>query len=228
MIALGSLWLRVDAVLRGQGSAALEKRRSARSLFTLLLIAWACGMIYGAVMGTLTGLPQGRRLQLLFSAVKVPILLLVTFAISLPSFFVVNTLLGLRNDFRAAMSALLETQAGVAITLFSLAPITIVWYLTCRDYQTAILFNGLMFGVSAFAGQVILRRSYAPLIKRNPRHRIILRAWLITYAFVGIQMGYVLRPFIGDPSRPVSFFRDQAWGNAYVLVAKMIWNLLRG
>jgi hypothetical protein len=38
-------------------------------------------------------------------------------------------------------------------------------------------------------------------------------------------MGYVLRPFIGDPNRPVSFFRDEAWGNAYVTVAKLIWNI---
>jgi hypothetical protein len=63
-------------------------------------------------MGSLTGLAGGRQLQLLYSAIKVPILLLVTFAISLPSFAVINTLLGLRSDLRAAMSALLDTQAG--------------------------------------------------------------------------------------------------------------------
>jgi hypothetical protein len=213
----------IDAILRG--TTTRDVRRDAKAI---LAIAIAGGMIYGAVMGSLTGLPEGRQLQLLFSAIKVPILLLVTFLISLPSFFVVNTLLGLRSDFRLAMSALLDTQAGLAITLFSLAPITIVWYLTSQAYQVAILFNGLMFGISAFAGQIILRRSYAPLIARNPRHRIILRAWIITYAFVGIQMGYVLRPFIGDPAQPVRFFREEAWGNAYVVVAKMIWNIVTG
>ena len=28
----------------------------------------------------------------------------------------------------------------------------------------------------------------------------MLRTWLVIYVFVGIQMGWVLRPFIGDPA----------------------------
>ena len=35
-------------------------------------------------------------------------------------------------------------------------------------------------------------------------------------------MGWVLRPFIGDPSLPVAFFRQGAWGNAHVVVAGLI------
>jgi len=36
-------------------------------------------------------------------------------------------------------------------------------------------------------------------------------------------MGWVLRPFIGDPTQPTRFFRVEAWGNAYEIVAKLIW-----
>jgi len=36
--------------------------------------------------------------------------------------------------------------------------------------------------------------------------------------FVAIQLAWVLRPFIGDPSRPTTFFRETAWGNAYVKI----------
>ena len=32
----------------------------------------------------------------------------------------------------------------------------------------------------------------------------MLRAWLGVYAFVGIQMGWVLRPFVGQPDRPTA------------------------
>jgi hypothetical protein len=46
---------------------------------------------------------------------------------------------------------------------------------------------------------------------------------MVLYIFVGIQMGWVLRPFIGDPMEPVQFFRDEAWDNAYVIVARMVW-----
>ena len=48
------------------------------------------------------------------------------------------------------------------------------------------------------------------------------------YAFIGIQMGWVLRPFIGDPELPVRLFRPSAWGNAYVEVVDTIWAVLTG
>ena len=92
----------------------------------------------------------------------------------------------------------------------------------------AIVFNAVMFAVASAAAQAVLRRLYRPLIARDPRHRRLLRAWVIVYAFVGIQMGWVLRPFIGDPSKPTQFFRDGAWGNAYVEVAKQAWRAAGG
>jgi hypothetical protein len=39
-------------------------------------------------------------------------------------------------------------------------------------------------------------------------------------------MGWVLRPFIGDPGAPVQFFRAEAWSNAYVVVFKLITSLV--
>jgi hypothetical protein len=177
-------------------------------------------------MGTFGGWRGGRALQVAYSALKVPLLLLATFLLALPSFFVFNTLAGLRGDFAEALRALAATQAGVAIALASLAPFTVLWYLSCPDYNSAILFNGLMFAVASVAGQLLLRTSYRPLIERDPRHRWLLRSWLVVYAFVGIQMGWMLRPFVGSPGAPVQFFRDDTWGNAYVIVAGKLWDVL--
>ena len=75
---------------------------------------------------------------------------------------------------------------------------------------------------------ILVRRGYRPLIARNPRHRWLVRAWLLIYAFVGIQMGWLLRPFIGAPDQPVQFFRRGEWENAYVIVARMIWEQVAG
>ena len=41
-----------------------------------------------------------------------------------------------------------------------------------------------------------------------------------------IQMGWVLRPFIGRPDSPVELFREESWGNAYVVVARPIYETL--
>ncbi len=56
----------------------------------------------------------------------------------------------------------------------------------------------------------------------------MLRIWLVIYVFVGIQMGWVLRPFIGDPRMPVQFFREGSWSNAYEVVILMIWRSIAG
>jgi hypothetical protein len=42
------------------------------------------------------------------------------------------------------------------------------------------------------------------------RHvRTIFRCWVVLFGLVGAQMGWVLRPFIGDPGRPFTWFRPR-------------------
>jgi hypothetical protein len=185
-------------------------------------------MFYGAVMGSYGGMSGLRFWQAVYSAVKVPFLMISTFLLSLPSFFVLNTLLGLRDDFPRVVRALISTQAGLTVILSALAPFTAFWYISGSDYEPAILFNGMMFAVASFSAQWMLRREYAPLIRSNPRQRWMLRTWIIIYIFVGIQMGWVLRPFIGNPRAPVQFFREGSWSNAYLFVLQMIWDVLSG
>ena len=207
------------AVLR-RAEAVLRGRTSARDVWLVLV----CGPAYGAVMGAYDGSP----LQSVYSAVKLPLLLAATAGLSLPSFFIVNTLLGLRADFPQALRALVAAQAGLTVILVSLAPLTAFWYVSTTDYHTSILFNGVMFGVASLGAQVLLNRGYRPLLEADPKHLWVLRAWLVVYSFVGVQMGWVLRPFVGNPAMPVSFFRPGAWENAYVIVAKMAWEALAG
>ncbi len=210
-----------DDLLRGRGVFAVDAPLMGR-LRWLLALMFVCGLFYGAVMGTFSGLKAGRLHQLLYSGVKVPLLLLATFVLCLPSFFVVNTLAGLRDDFGQVLRALVATQSCVTVVLAALAPITAFWYVSCRDYGLVLLFNMVMFGVATLAAQIVVRRYYHPLIAREPRHRHLLWAWFVLYAFVGVQMGWVLRPFIGNPETPVAFFRAEAWGNAYVVVGGLI------
>ncbi len=60
------------------------------------------------------------------------------------------------------------------------------------------------------------------------KHLWIASRWLVIYVFVGIQMGWVLRPFIGDPSAPVQFLREGSWSNAYEVLFQMMWDVLSG
>jgi len=228
MSSLIGLLRLADGVLRGE-TASAERQRLLRlpvaGSLTLAVVVF--GMFYGGVMGAYGGSAGPRVWQVVYSAVKVPFLLTTTFLLSLPSFVVINTLLGLRSDLARVVRALMATQAGLTIILASLAPFTAFWYISGNAHQPAILFNGLMFAVASFSAQWMLRREYMPLIRSNPRHRWMLRTWLVIYVFVGIQMGWVLRPFIGDPGMPVQFFREGSWSNAYEVVILMIWRSIR-
>jgi hypothetical protein len=218
-----------DDLLRGELTSTRlggASRLSPSAALGLLILGF--GMFYGGVMGTYGGLAGDRAWQLAYSALKVPFLIMTTFGLSIPSFYVMNMLLGLRADFPRVLRALMTTQAGLTVILTSLSPFTAFWYVTGSDYHPAILFNGAMFAVASFAAQWMLRREYGPLIEKDERHRWMLRTWIFIYVFVGIQMAWVLRPFVGNPQAPVQFFREDSWSNAYEVVLQMIWQVLMG
>lgn len=191
------------------------------SLWNLVAFVVVFGLWYGAVMGTFGGIAGDRSWQILFSSSKVPLLLCATFVVTLPSFYVLNILMGLGPDFGAAVRCLIAAQAGTALVLAVLAPYTALFYASSSHYPAAILFNAMMFGAASLTGQFLLLRFYRPLIERNERHRWMARLWIVVYAFVGVQMGWVLRPFIGNPSEPPEFVRTDAWSNAYVVILRL-------
>ena len=210
----------VDGLLRSTGRFGITYPGVPWRALLLLLVTG--GFVYGAVMGFFTA----RPLQSLYSGLKVPMLLVVTSAVCLPNFFIVNTLLGLRDDFAYALRGILAAQATMGVVLMSLAPLTLWVYASTSDYDLAIVLNGVMFLVATLVGQVVVSRHYQPLIEKNPRHRIGKGAWLTLYVFVAIQLAWVLRPFVGSPGLEVSFFREDAWSNAYVRLLGRLWSLV--
>jgi hypothetical protein len=207
----GTLILRdADLLLRAEGQHATGSER----LPWRSLIAWivCAGFLYGAAMGS----SGNQATQSLYSGLKVPLMLAISSALTLPNFFVVNTLLGLRDDFAEACRGLMSMQATMALALVSMAPLVLFGYASGIDYQFAKVLNGLVFLMASICGQVSLFRHYRVLIQRNPRHRVGMFAWLALYTLIAIQMAWVLRPFIGNPDLPVSFFRGDAFqGTAY-------------
>jgi hypothetical protein len=92
------------------------------------------------------------------------------------------------------------------------------------DAPGALIFSAIMFTVATGIGQLVLLKHYRALTsipERGPRHMLTLWAWVMLYAFVGMQMGWMLRPFVGTPDMPVSFFRDEPFSNAYVVILRL-------
>lgn len=213
--------LAVDGVLRAEGRFAVGGRTV--PWLPLAVVLGACGFLHGAVMGSF----DLRILQPLYSGLKVPLLLSTATVVCLPSFFVINTVLGLRDDFGAACRGVLAAQATVAIALASMAPLIVLLYVSIDHYRTVIVMNGLIFAVATLAGQVTLNKHYAVLVARNRLHHLGRLVWVTMYVFIAVQAAWVLRPFIGSPGLPSQFFREDPWSNAYVVVTRYVVDAVR-
>jgi hypothetical protein len=164
----------------------------------------------------------------IYSAIKVPMLLLVSSAITLPTFYVLHAVLGLRDDFRAACNGLWGAQAAMAITLGALAPVVAFLAVSVTDPYFQTLADGALFAIAVGTGQVVLRRHYRLLMVKDPRHRITLGCWAVLYVFFAIQLSWVLRPFLGTPGHPIEFLRPNALeNNADVVLVDHLARLFR-
>jgi len=105
--------------------------------------------------------------------------------------------------------------------LAALAPITIVAYTAIPSHGPAILYNAGVFGCAALLGHRATRQRFQPLIAAEPRYRVLLRLWCALYCFVGVQMGWTLRPFVGSPGTAGAFFREDSFTNAYIAVLRI-------
>lgn len=211
--------------------ARLGRRRSdisesPISISSLLITIVTGAAIFGAVMGTFMVGGAGRWPLVIYAAVKVPTLILLTTALCLPAFFVLSTVLGLRDDFGRSVRAVLAGQATLALALASLSPLTRVAYESGISHSGAQLFNAALFVLATAAGQLAMLGHYRSIIAANPqakqRHRTMLVAWVAMYVFTGIQTGWILRPYIGAVDLDVRFFRADAFTNAYEYFLRLV------
>lgn len=217
-VAAVSRLSRVFDAVRGVGRWADASVGAVRLAWIIAL----AGAVYGMGMGAFDLSTPERWLLPLFAAMKVPMVLLGTFLVCLPGFFVLNSVAGMRSDWTRARDAVMAGQAAMAMCLASLTPLTLFLYSSGVDHRRAIWVSLATFTVATLAGQVVMQRRYASLIARARVHRALLLAWIVMYAFVGVQFGWMLRPFVGTPGKPVEFLREEAFTNAYVAVARII------
>ena len=226
--AMASLFATVDEFLRVEGMFAREGAER-RRFWAQLRMVGVCAALYGAVMGSFHGLGGDGWKQIVLSAAKVPLLFLATFALCFPSFYVLNALAGLRDDFPRVVNAVLGFQSLTAIVLAALAQ---QLPSSPESVDNGVLVHVVVEWAHVCGGDHLRsveneRSLYRPLIASNSRHRPLAFGWIILYWFVGIQMAWVLRPFVGSPGMPIQFLRPHAWGNAYVKVAEIVLRVLR-
>ena len=201
-----------------EGIGLPEKMRA------MLVSSIAFLALYGAVMGSTHSLWQA-----LSSAAKLPILFLATLIVCSPTLYFFNVLFGSKQSLSQNMALILTAITVTAVLLLSFAPITLFFLLTTSQYQFFKLLNVAIFAIAGGMGVVFLSqgmRVVAASGKEGARaRRWVLRLWILVYGFVGSQMAWTLRPFIGAPSMKFELFR-QLGGNFYANVLVSIGEIL--
>lgn len=225
----------IPILLRGQVddlSTWLARPEPARIALQLAVIVIGSGL-YGAAMGA-----WRAPLQAGFVAIKFPlVILLTTFGTGMIN-GMFAPLLGLNLSFRQSARAVLMSFAIASAILGAFSPILafLVWNsppLTdaAANAATTHAFIKLASVVAiAFAGVAANLRLYQllrQLAGTASAARQVLCAWLAMNLFLGSQLVWILRPFIGAPSLPVQFLRPNAFeGNFYETVLRDVIRLL--
>jgi hypothetical protein len=169
--------------------------------------------------------------QAISSAIKLPILFLLTALICIPSLYTFNVLLGQSFKFLQTVALMVITLGTTTILLASLAPIAFFFTLTTpQSYQFLMLMHVLIFGLCGIYGVRYLYRgcSYLAFRMEQPLNNLLLRIWIVIYAVVGMQLGWRLRPFIGSQGMPFEILRSDVDGNFYIAVWNSFLSLFTG
>jgi hypothetical protein len=197
----------------------LNEKMRAMLLSSVLFLA-----LYGAVLGSTHSLPQT-----LSSAAKLPLLFLATLIICSPTLYFFNVLFGSNQSLTQNVALMLTAITVTAVLLLSFAPIVFFFLLTTAGYQFFKLLNVTIMAVCGIVGVVFLSQGMrivsAAGKEGTTARRWVLWLWVIVYAFVGSQMAWTLRPFVGAPSMEFELFR-QLGGNFYTNIFASIGEIL--
>jgi hypothetical protein len=216
---------RIKALIRGDGGRLtnfLDKPTASAFASYAIVILIGSG-VYGFTVGI-----WRAPLQSLYTAIKFPLLIFLTCAGNAGLNGMLAEVLGSGLSFKQTSMAILMSFAIASIILAGFAPVALlIWYNAPPLGSTdAILGHSIMLlvhvGLIAFAGVTANRCLFALLRKVSASHttaRTVLCSWLAGNLFLGAQLAWILRPFVGSPKLAVQFLRDDPLrGNFYEAV----------
>src|SRR5207247_5931226 len=174
-----------------EGVALRSKLRYA--VVTIITLAGFFGLVAGAYSGPAQALSAGLKLPFLFFA---------TFAVCFPAFFVVQVLVGSRLRLLQVAVLVFGALALACVLLAAFVPITAFFLITGANYYFQHLLNIAIAGIAGLFGLYALHDGLSLVCERRgvyPRKALtIMRAWGLLFAFVGVELAWNVRPFLGD------------------------------
>jgi hypothetical protein len=209
--------------------------RELRAMIGQMLVSAALALgCYGAVLGA-----QGEALQIVSSAIKLPVLFLLTLLICLPTLYLFNLVLGARLSLLQATALVSAAVTVAGVLSLAFAPISLFFLVTAPNYSFYKVLNVAILMLAGIVGLGILidgmralnrlatpapdpdaQESPVP-VAEPPVNMALVRIWVLLFGFVGTQLAWTLRPFVGSPDQGFQIFR-KIEGNFYVNILQTI------
>ncbi len=191
-------------------------------LAALVAVMTGGAALYGAVLGTWRG-----EAQVAYAAVKLPLVLLVTSGLTMLFNYATAVSFGLRVRFAQVAVLSFLVLAVAALVLGSLAPVVLFFTFSApaptlearTTHNLLYLLHTAVVALSGLTGMQVQWATLRRLAGERRKARWIHAAWLTSFALVGGEVAWALRPFVGSIYYPVAFLREDALdGNVYEFI----------
>jgi hypothetical protein len=164
----------LDSILRGDATrlSSLHQGQIGIPIGGLTSVLIILGIVYGICMGafavingyTNEEVVAGAWMQMFASAVKLPLLFLLTLFITFPSLYVFNALVGSRLSIASALRLLIAAMGVMLAVMASLGPIVVFFSISTTSYSFMILLNVAACSVAGILGLAFLLRTLHRLV----------------------------------------------------------------
>jgi hypothetical protein len=179
----------------------------------VVFVVLSCAL-YGAVLA-------GWRSPLLsvYVAIKLPMLFLGTIAIVAVFNWMTASILGSGLSFKSTVFTVFASMTIGCWIMISLVPVALFFLLSgvssagthdeLRYAHNSILMTHIVIlALAGVGGNLALLQGLRRIVRPQCPARGLFFAWLLAFAFVGCQMSWILRPFVGSPFYSVAFMRS--------------------
>lgn len=222
MRAIGlSFRAELPGLLRGdRGRESVEHASVGRWLLYLAVIIAGAGL-FGAAVGS-----WRAPIQSLYTAIKLPLILLLTSMGNGLLNAMLAPLLGVNLSVRQSLLAVLMSFTIAAAILGAFSPLLcfLIWNTpplatgattNTSAHSLVLLSETTIIAFAGIAANVRLLQLLRQLSGSASAARKVLFAWLAGNLLLGSQLAWNLRPFVGSPGLPVQFLRDDPFHGSF-------------
>lgn len=194
----------IDQLLRDRG-AIVARIAAGRDLAAIVRVMVATIAVAMAIVGAALGVYRGG-VQIGYAAIKLPLVLLGTAALSAPALTAIGAALGRRARIAEDLALVVTALAFGALLLASCAPLLLVAEAFEVAYHKMILIVVALFAYAGLASLRVVARAFAGT--RAPGTSAAIAGLCVVFALVGGQLSWGLRPYLLRPRTPdIPFLR---------------------